>query len=183
MTASTSSSSDASAGRTSRPRSLRRRSIVRKILIPASILLSIWWGLTGTLSRAWIAGGVAVGIGVGLHLFLTGERTLGLRPAALLSFLPYYARQSLEGGWDVSRRALGREMRLHPTLLHHELSLPPGPSRIVFTNALSLLPGTVGADLRDDTLVVHLLVGGSRSEARVRELEERVGRLFEPAIR
>ena len=78
----------------------------------------------------------------------------------------------------MSRRALTPAMPLNPTVLRHELSLPPGPARVFLTNALSLMPGTVGADLRGDALVVHLLVGASGSQDRVRELERRVARVF-----
>jgi len=157
--------------------------VLRRSLLPASILVAIWWVLTGTLAGGRIAGALAVAVGLWLFLFLSGGGRSSFRPLGLFAFVPYFAWQSVRGGWDVSRRALTPTMPLYPTVFRHELSLPPGPSRVFLTNALSLMPGTVGADLRGGALVVHLLVGGPGSEARVRELEERVGRLFRLPIR
>lgn len=153
-------------------------SLLRRTVPPALILAAVWWALTGPALRGVLTGALAVLVGVSLYLSLGGGRDRRLRLTGLLAFVPYFAWQSLRGGWDVSRRALTPAMLLNPTLLHHRLSLPPGPARVFFTNALSLMPGTVGADLGEHELVVHLLVGGPRNEARVKELEARVARLF-----
>lgn len=154
--------------------------MLRRGLVAGGVLTLVWWVLAGTLTRGLPAGLLGVAFGVWLYVSLDDrdERGGGFRPLGLAGFLPYFAWRSVQGGWDVSRRALSPSMPLNPTLLHHELSLPPGPSRVFFTNALSLMPGTVGADLREDSLVVHLLVGGPGAEHRVRHLEAKVGRLF-----
>lgn len=147
-------------------------------LLRIVLLVFVWWILAGTLVDGWVAGIVAVGLGVALHRALGGRPRPGPRLGQLPGFLPYFAWQSVRGGWDVSRRAMSPSLPLAPDLVRYRLTLPPGPSRIFLTNALSLLPGTFGADLREDDLVVHLLVGGPDSEERIRELEERVARLF-----
>lgn len=152
--------------------------MLRRGLPPLLACLGIWWMLAGSVTEAWIPAALAIGVGLVLYFSLGGGRGQGLRPAGLATFLPYFAWQSIRGGWDVSRRALSPAMPLDPELLRHDLTLPVGPSRIFLTNALSLMPGTFGADLDGDVLVVHLLVGGPGSAARVRELERKVARLF-----
>jgi len=42
-------------------------------------------------------------------------------------------------------------------LLIYSLKLPIGPARIFFSNTVSLLPGTLSADLEEDRLTVHIL--------------------------
>jgi len=157
--------------------------VLRGSLLAASILAAVWWSLTGAVVGGLTAGAFAVAVGLWLFVLFGGGRRGSYRPLGLLAFLPYFAWQSVRGGWDVSRRALTPAMPLEPTVLRHELSLPPGPARVFLTNALSLMPGTVGADLRGDALVVHLLVGAPGSETRVRKLEERVGRVFRDPTR
>jgi len=147
-------------------------------MLPLVLLILVWWILADTLTGAWVAGLVAVGVGLGLHRLLGGGSAPGLRLRSLPGFLPYFVWQSIRGGWDVSVRAMTPSLPLDPELVTHRLALPRGPSRIFLTNALSLLPGTFGADLRDDELVVHLLVGGREARARIGELEGRVARLF-----
>jgi multicomponent Na+:H+ antiporter subunit E len=152
--------------------------MLRRGLRPFLAFMGIWWMLAGKVVEVGIPAALAIGVGLLLYFLLGGGRGDRLRPAGLITFLPYFIRQSVRGGWDVSRRALSPGMPLNPELLRHDLTLPAGPPRIFLTNALSLLPGTFGADLDGDVLVVHLLVGGPGSEARVGELEARVARLF-----
>lgn len=143
------------------------------------LLFVVWWALAEPRGGWWWAAMVAISVGVGLRLLLPPPRSdVRLRPLAFLAFVPYFAWQSIQGGWDVSRRALSPSLPLDPRMVPFALSLPPGPPRVFLTNALSLLPGTFGADLREDELVVHLLTGGPAAEARVRDLEARVGRIF-----
>jgi multicomponent Na+:H+ antiporter subunit E len=152
--------------------------MLRRGLPPFLALLGIWWMLAGSLADSWVPGLLAVGAATLLHLRLGGGQGVGIRFTGLFSFVPYFLWQSARGGWDVSRRALSPGMPLDPELLRHDLTLPRGSPRVFLTNALSLMPGTFGADLEADVLVVHLLVGGDRSEDRVRELERRVASLF-----
>jgi multicomponent Na+:H+ antiporter subunit E len=152
--------------------------MVRRGILTLGLLVLIWWILAGTLVDAWVAGALAVALGFLTHRLLGGGRRQAPRISRLPAFIPYFAWQSVQGGWDVARRSMTPTLPLAPDLMAHPLSLPPGPSRVFFTNALSLLPGTFGADLRGDVLMVHLLVGGPGARARVRELERRVARLF-----
>jgi multicomponent Na+:H+ antiporter subunit E len=143
------------------------------------LLFVVWWALAEPRGGWWRAAAAGVGIGLALRLLLpsaTGDARV--QPLAFLAFVPYFAWQSIQGGWDVSRRALSPSLPLDPQMVPFRLSLPPGAPRVFMTNALSLLPGTFGADLRDDELVVHLLTGGPAAETRVRDLEARVGRVF-----
>jgi multicomponent Na+:H+ antiporter subunit E len=143
-----------------------------------AFLFILWLILADPRPGAWAVGLLAAGLGVVLRLRLHPDTEPGPRLLGFATFLPYFLWQSVRGGWDVSRRALTPGLPLDPDLLSFPLSLPPGPSRVFMTNSLSLLPGTFGAELKDQTLTVHLLVSGAEAEARVEELEERVARLF-----
>lgn len=155
--------------------------MVQRALPQLVLLVVVWWALVDGSPRAWLAGALAVSVGYAAYRLSGGHRPTGLRPSHVAGFLFYFAWQSVLGGWDVSRRALTPRLPLRPELLKHPLTLSSRESRIFFTNALSLLPGTIGADLRGDDLVVHLLVGGPDAAARTLELERRVARLFEVA--
>lgn len=142
-----------------------------------AFLALVWWILE-PVPGSWIAGLVAVAAGVGLRLYASRWDPVGIRPLRLARFGLYFVGQSVLGGWDVSRRALSPALPISPGVMTHRLSLPSSSARVFMSNALSLLPGTFAADLRDDVLTVHLLVGGERSESRVVELERRVDALF-----
>jgi multicomponent Na+:H+ antiporter subunit E len=51
-------------------------------------------------------------------------------------------------------------------------------ARVFFVDGISLLPGTLSADLRDGVLLVHALDTKDAVSASLRRLEERVADLF-----
>ncbi|MEX2466614.1 MAG: Na+/H+ antiporter subunit E [Gemmatimonadota bacterium] len=152
--------------------------MVPSVLSWIAFLTLVWWILE-PVGGSWAAGMVAVAVGVGLRLYMGRFERVGLRPARLPRFGVYFLRQSVLGGWDVSRRALAPALPLAPDLMTRRLALPSKSARVFLCNALSLLPGTFAADLDGDELVVHVLVGGPGAESRLRELEARVTKLFE----
>lgn len=142
----------------------------------------LWVVLTGGTPGSWLAGGLAVVIAALVSLALRPPRPWRGRLLGLLRFLPFFFRQSLLGGIDVAQRALAPGIRLNPVLLEYPLALRPGTSRIFLLNTVSLLPGTLSADLRGDQLIVHGLDGGLPLARDLRRLEARVADLFDESI-
>ena len=96
----------------------------------------------------------------------------------LARFLPYFAMQSLRGGYDVSRRALHPGLPIHPGVVRYQLQLPDGPGRVFLVNTLNLMPGTAAVSLEGDVLEVHALDRTAQVSDSIRALEVRVADLF-----
>ncbi|RCX32763.1 Na+/H+ antiporter subunit E [Thioalbus denitrificans] len=146
---------------------------------PATALLAaavLWWILAGGSAASWAIGVPAVvlaawsarRLGTGSALSLTG----------LLRFLPFFAWESLRGGVDVARRTLGPRLRIAPGFLDYRTALPEGAPRRFFATCVSLLPGTLAAEIEGDTLAVHQLDAGGDSQAELARLERAVAGLF-----
>ena len=153
--------------------------MVRGLLTWVVFLSAVWWILEPD-PDAWPAGIVAVTVGILLRLYAGRAPRSGIRAFRMAGFVPYFIGQSIAGGWDVSRRALTPALPLSPRIITLRSTLHSTAARVFLSNALSLLPGTFAADLEGDVLVVHLLAGSDDAEARVRALEARVARLFDP---
>ncbi len=137
----------------------------------------LWEIIAGWSSRSWVMGSVAVLVATAVAVRLRPRKAGSLRWSGTLRFVPYFFLQSVRGGVDVARRAFSPGMRLEPLLVEHPLSLPQGAARLFLVNVVSLLPGTLGADVRKDCLVVHAL---DRSMAEELEsLERKVARMFD----
>lgn len=144
-------------------------------LLPLYLLL--WWVLTGGDRHSWLIGGLAVGLALLVSITIPApQTTLRFSPVGLLRFIPYFLVQSIRGGSDVARRAFSPRLPLDPALIHYSLQLPPGGARIFLLNTVSLLPGTLSADLIDDTLTVHLL--DQQRDPQLQQLEQQVADLF-----
>jgi multicomponent Na+:H+ antiporter subunit E len=136
----------------------------------------LWWILSGGVLDSWMIGAPFVLLAAWLSLRLWAEPPLSL--AGLARFIPWFAYQSVVGATDVAIRALQPRMPLHPGVVRHRLRLPPGASRVTLANVVSMLAGTLSADLEDDELVIHALDARNDLHAMVLDLEPRIAALF-----
>ena len=101
-----------------------------------------------------------------------------LSPAGTAAFVGWFALRAVAGGGDVAMRAFRPCLSVAPGYRHYPLTLPDGAPRLVMANAITLLPGTLTAELRDDHLVVHMLDTRADLVAELGALERRVRALF-----
>lgn len=120
----------------------------------AALLTLLWWVLAG--SAGWEFG-VAV-------ISLSTLAALAFPPVprrwnslGLLRLSGYFCKESVLAGTQVARLAFKMKPALQPVLRVHRLRLPAGPARTLFVMMISLLPGTLSADLEGDVVRVHVL--------------------------
>jgi multicomponent Na+:H+ antiporter subunit E len=119
-----------------------------------------------------------VGAAVVAGMYYGPERIHRWRPLALSRFLLHFLRGSLRGGIDVAWRALQFRMPITPVVIHRRLRMEQGQPRTLLVSAISLMPGTLTADVTGDELVLHLL--SPEMEREIDLLEARVEALFAP---
>jgi multicomponent Na+:H+ antiporter subunit E len=147
-------------------------------LLPRALLfILLWWVITEG-AGGWAVGLPVIALAVAASHFLQPPRQLRLRPLGVLRFTAFFLVQSLRAGFDVALRALRPRMRLAPALQEYRLQLPAGPARVFLADTMSLLPGTLSTELRDDYLCLHVLDARLPVEADLRQVEVRVADLF-----
>jgi multicomponent Na+:H+ antiporter subunit E len=155
---------------------------IRKIVRAApraAVFSLLWYALNGNDPAAWAAGVPVIAAATAASMLLQPAGPFGLNWRKLAAFAPFFVWKSLAGGFDVSRRALHPRLPLAPLLVPYTLHLPPGSSRVFMANTISLMPGTLSAELQGDRLSVHALDGSEESVTRdLRSLEARVAGIF-----
>ena len=159
---------------------------------------TVWAMMTGPAHWAdpsgWIIGAVAVAVVAALAGSapvrpVAGDvpgdaaptpRRLSLPGALRLS--GWFALQALRGAVDVARRALSPSLPVAPGWYRYPLRLPRGAPRLVMANAITLLPGTLTAELveedGDDHLILHLLDARADPAPDLEALETRIRGMF-----
>lgn len=140
------------------------------------VLALIWVALNGL--EGWWLGLAAAAAGAGLGAVLASGSPHPWKPHRLVAFAGFFLVESFRGGVDVAWRALRPAMPIRPAFSRYRLALPPGQPRTLMVAVVSLLPGTLSADLDDDerVLIVHGLM--PQAEASVVRLETWVQWLF-----
>lgn len=145
------------------------------------VLFVVWLLLSGF--QAWMVGaGVALAGGLAGAALVPGTPS-PWQPWRLPGFFAYFVKESLLGGLDVARRAFGWRVDVAPCFAHYPISLPAGPPRTLMLSMVSLLPGTLSADLDADAdrLLVHALAPAALGT--LPDLEQRIARLFGLQVR
>lgn len=150
----------------------------KRFLIRVVVLLLLWAILTDFRPDALIFGGPAALAGAALAFVMPANRGWRFSPLGALGFVPWFAAQSVRGAIDVAWRAFAPQMPLRPGFRRHPLTLPPGAPRVLFLNAVTLLPGTLSAEVTGDAVIVHMLDTRTDLEADLTALEARVASLF-----
>lgn len=101
----------------------------------------------------------------------------------LLRFVPFFLKRSLLGGADVAWRAFHPDMPIAPDLIEYPLRLPPGLPRVFMANTVSLLPGTLSAELGANCVKVHVLDGRKDFLSELEAVEQSVARMFGTSLK
>ncbi|WP_203336228.1 Na+/H+ antiporter subunit E [Nocardioides limicola] len=143
-----------------------------------------WWAVSEGETYGWPYGVVVVVLATALSLRLSPPSSGGVRPrrlaartGALLGLIGWFLARSFAGGVVVAGQALSPRLPLDPGLVRHQLAIPPGTARSVVVGMISLMPGTLSAELDGDVLQVHALDVSADVRSQVAELEDRVGRV------
>lgn len=159
---------------------LEGRPQLRAILRLAVIAIALWLVLTegrrlGFEALILIAAAVAAGMYYGpTHIYRW-------RPVELARFLTHFVRCSLRGGIDVAWRAVRPDLPVQSLFVRRRIRLGSGQPRTLLVSAISLMPGTLTADVDGDEIVVHLLAADMEQE--IDALEARIAALFAPGER
>lgn len=148
----------------------------RTMLSRGLMFAAVWWVLSDGSPQSWVFGLPAVLVATTISVVAVAPTQLRWLP--LLGFLTFFIKRSLLGAVDVSLRAMRPSLPLAPTLAEYYLRLPACGARTLLLNVISLLPGTLSADIQGDCLLVHVLDASTDFRTDLMEVEQAVARLY-----
>ena len=131
--------------------------MIRAAVFRAALFAALWWILAAGRPDSWPLGGIAVALATWASLRLSPSGDHYLHLSRLPGFLAFFLWHSIRGGIQVAGMALRGPAALQPGLVDYRVTLPPGAPRILLVNTLGLMPGTLGVDMDDTTLRLHVL--------------------------
>jgi multicomponent Na+:H+ antiporter subunit E len=136
---------------------------------------------------------VIAGAVVSLIAALVFGRELPLVPVRLLNplrwfwlliFIPVFAYQVLKANVDVALRVLSPGLQLKPGIVKIRTTLKSDIARTFLANSITLTPGTMTVDIKDDVLYIHWIDVTTEDEAAAGRIikgpfEKLLGRMFD----
>ena len=148
------------------------------IAATTALLAGLWWLIAEGRPDAWLVGVPAVALAALASARLSGGARSRLSLGGWPGFVALFLRESLAGGLDVARRTLGRRLDIQPGFGSYRTRLQDPRARILLANCISLLPGTLAADLDGERVVLHLLDSRDDPDPQLQRLEQAIARLF-----
>lgn len=144
-------------------------------------LAAVWLLLSGHYNPLPLAFGA---LSCAFVLFLA--RRLGLVDR---EGMPLHVLQRLPGYWlwllgevvraniDVARRIVDPKLPVSPRMFEVETRLRTDFLRALYANSITLTPGTIAVDVRDDSILVHALTAEGQAALETGEMDARVAAL------
>lgn len=127
-------------------------------IVTRIVLFSVLWWIIAQGSRdAWLIGVPAVIAATIISLKLSDNLPPKLSAVGTLYFIYLFIRESIIGGIDVARRTLSPKLHIKPGFERYRLNINDPYGRLIFINCISLLPGTLAADLDGEYVDLHML--------------------------
>jgi multicomponent Na+:H+ antiporter subunit E len=102
----------------------------------------------------------------------------------LLVYIPVFAYMCLKSNIDVALRVLSPGLQIRPGIVRIRTSLKSEIARVFLANSITLTPGTMTVEIKDDVLYIHWIEVGSSdmaaaSKAIIGPFEYFLARIFD----
>jgi len=84
--------------------------------------------------------------------------------------------------WHVTEVVLKPRLDIDPAFIEHKTILKNDLEKVIFANSITLTPGTITADLRGDTLIIHQLDEPSAGDITSFVMEKEIARIIQPGV-
>lgn len=168
------------------PIHLRKRKF-RNILLEGCILMAFWMLLSSMFNVFHILVGV---LSVVLVLLLNNKifrvqffkgdvpEWERMRVGGLLGYIPWLLLEIVLASLQVAYVVLHPRMPIKPLLLKFTARLPNIGAKVMLANSITLTPGTITIEIRDDEFLVHALLDESTASLREGTMQTRVANIF-----
>ena len=119
----------------------------------------MWMVLTANVQ----IGNIFIGLGVSLSIALTYTKMFDhpkfeiINPYWFFVYLLVLIKNLIIANIDITKRVLSKDMRLNPAIVEVKTELKSDWKKLLLANSITLTPGTITLDVKDDILCIHTI--------------------------
>jgi multicomponent Na+:H+ antiporter subunit E len=133
---------------------------MKNFIISALLVFAAWLMLNGSLTQSVLLSGLVVTAVIALF-FSTRHpvfKDVKLSPKAIAAMVAYvfvFSWELLKANFDVALRVLAPSLPVNPGIVEIKTGLKSEIGRLALANSITLTPGTLTVDVKDDSLFIH----------------------------
>jgi len=147
-----------------------------RLLFWTVLLFVMWMVLTSNFQIANILVGIGVSFSIALlYLKLFTHKAFEfINPFWFIVYLFVLLKNLIISNVQISKRVLRRDMKLSPAIVAVKTDLDSDWKKLLLANSITLTPGTLTLDIKDDILFIHAIEyhEGSEKENITKEFED-----------
>ncbi len=152
-----------------------------RLLFWSILLFVTWMILTANMQIANILLGAGVSFSIALlytKLFQHKEFEF-INPFWFGIYIWVLIKNLVISNIQIAQRVLSRDMKLSPAIVEVETSLESDWKKLLLANSITLTPGTLTLDIKENTLHIHTIEyhDGSDKQEIIKEFEEVIAKL------
>ena len=133
---------------------------MRNLLISVVLLTGIWLLLNASLTPVVVVTGLIASILIAVFFSVRHPvfREVKLNPKAIIYFFIYifvFALELIKANFDVARRVISPSLPINPGIVEVKTRLTSKIGRLALANSITLTPGTLTVDIKEDSLFIH----------------------------
>ncbi len=158
---------------------------LNKAIFTFIVMFVSWLMLTSTFRVDEVVTGLVVSllIAIGASEYFTEHGLMHLSPKRvfyLILYGPYYIWQIIKANFDVAYRLLSPDMPIKPGFVAIKTNLKTDSGKLALANSITMTPGTLTIDAKDNTLLIHWIYVKDKS---VEGATEEIGTPFEKFLK
>ena len=152
-----------------------------RLLFWTVLLFVMWLILTANLQIANILIGLVVSFSISwLYIKLFTHKAFEfISPFWLGVYLWILLKNLIISNLRITKRTLSKDMKLSPAIVAVKTNLDSDWKKLLLANSITLTPGTLTLDIKDDTLFIHDIEyhEGSNKECITKEFEDIIAKI------
>lgn len=161
----------------------KKKTEIQNIMATFAILMVFWVVLSGKFDPFHLSlGGLcSLFVAVRFHDMLFANVRVGdMRTVVgrFIGYIPWLLRQIFMANIHVASLVLRPKMPIEPRILTFKTKLETDISSVTLANSITLTPGTITVDIRENVFHVHALSRKVAEDLNAGEMEDRVAHIF-----
>ena len=153
----------------------------RRLLFWTLLLFVMWMVLTSNFQIFNIVVGIGVSFSIALlySKLFTHKSFEFISPVWFMVYLYVLLKNLIISNIQISKRVLSKDMKLSPAVVAVKTNLESDWKKLLLANSITLTPGTLTLDIKDDTLFIHDIDyhEDSNQESMTKEFEDIIAKI------